>query len=427
MLDPRTTTHDDLRSGTGPWRPGLQRPPGRPLERDMRCDVAIVGAGITGAFLAEHLSARGLEVVVIDREREGFGSTAASTAMLQWEIDLSLRDLAALYGFERAAEIYRLSFEAVGGLARLVGELALPCGFARRETVYLAAGEIGPRELIEEAALRERAGLPGQYLEHAALLSGFGFDRAGAIVSPGSAEADPLCLCHGLLAAAARRGARLVRDEVVAYDDAGRAAAVSLSGGATVEAAHLVLATGYVMPDCVSDDLHEMASSWAIATVPQPPQALWRGRALVWEASRDYCYSRTTPDGRIIFGGGETYSRRDPADIFAFVRRHLLKVYPALAGTRIDHAWGGTLAVTVNRLPFLRRVRPGIYAASGYSGQGVALAPFGGKIIAEAILGNPGRLDSFAALPCPRFPGGKLLRWPALVAGMSWYALRDRI
>ena len=92
MLDPRTTTHDDLRSGTGPWCPGLQRPPGRPLERDMRCDVAIVGAGITGAFLAEHLSARGLEVVVIDREREGFGSTAASTAMLQWEIDLSLRD-----------------------------------------------------------------------------------------------------------------------------------------------------------------------------------------------------------------------------------------------------------------------------------------------------------------------------------------------
>jgi len=138
-------------------------------------------------------------------------------------------------------------------------------------------------------------------------------------------------------------------------------------------------------------------------------------------------YWRPTGDGRILFGGGETYSRRDPADIFAFVRRHLLKVYPALAGTRIDHAWGGTLAVTVNRLPFLRRVRPGIYAASGYSGQGVALAPFGGKIIAEAILGNPGRLDSFAALPCPRFPGGKLLRWPALVAGMSWYALRDRI
>lgn len=392
MLDPRTTTHDDLRSGAGPWRPGLQRPPGRPLERDMRCDVAIVGAGITGAFLAEHLSARGLEVVVIDREREGFGSTAASTAMLQWEIDLSLRDLAALYGFERAAEIYRLSFEAVGGLARLVGELALPCGFARRETVYLAAGEIGPRELIEEAALRARAGLPGQYLEHAALLSGFGFDRAGAIVSPGSAEADPLCLCHGLLAAAARRGARLVRDEVVAYDDAGRAAAVSLSGGATVEAAHLVLATGYVMPDCVSDDLHEMASSWAIATVPQPPQALWRGRALVWEASRDYCYSRTTPDGRIIFGGEDERlsdpERRDSLDqVKTEALRERLHALLPRASLAIDHAWSGAFGQTADGLPLIGRVpgRPRLLAAYGYGGNGITFSFLASRLIGRLL------------------------------------------
>ena len=139
-------------------------------------------------------------------------------------------------------------------------------------------------------------------------------------------------------------------------------------------------------------------------------------------------YFRPTADGRLVFGGGETYSRR------AAARHRRLRappsrssIYPQLADTRIDYAWGGTLAITLHRLPFIRRVRPGVYAASGYSGQGVALAPFAGKVIADAIVGDPARLDRFAALPCPRFPGGKLLRHPALVAGMLWYALRDRL
>ena len=138
-------------------------------------------------------------------------------------------------------------------------------------------------------------------------------------------------------------------------------------------------------------------------------------------------YFRPTADGRLVFGGGETYSRREPRDTAAFVRRHLLKLYPQLAGTRIDYAWGGAVAITRKRLPFIRRLRPGVYAASGYSGQGVALAPFAGKVIADAIAGDPTRLDRFAALPCPPFPGGKRLRHPALVAGMLWYALRDRL
>jgi gamma-glutamylputrescine oxidase len=107
------------------------------------------------------------------------------------------------------------------------------------------------------------------------------------------------------------------------------------------------------------------------------------------------------------------------------VRRHLAKIYPQLANVAIDYAWGGTLAITLPRLPFIRRLRPGVYVAAGYSGQGVALAPFAGKVLAEAIAGDPARLDAFAALPVPAFPGGKLLRRPSLVAAMTWYALRD--
>ena len=170
--------------------------------------------------------------------------------------------------------------------------------------------------------------------------------------------------------------------------------------------------------------------NYILATAPigaGKPGGIIPGGEAVSDSRFVVYYFRPTWDGRLVFGGGETYSPRPPRDLAAFVRRHMLKVYPQLGRCAIEHAWGGTLAITLNRLPFIRRVRPGVYAAAGYSGQGVALAPFAGKVIADAIRGDPARLDRFAALPVPPFPGGRLLRYPALVAGMSWYALRDRL
>jgi gamma-glutamylputrescine oxidase len=138
-------------------------------------------------------------------------------------------------------------------------------------------------------------------------------------------------------------------------------------------------------------------------------------------------YWRPSAEGRLVFGGGETYSANEPGDIRSLVRRHLAATYPALGDVRLDYAWGGSVGITWHRLPLVRRLRPGVYTAGGYSGQGVALAPYSGVLLAEAIAGDTGRFDRFAALPAPPFPGGKLLRPAALVAGMTWYALRDRL
>ena len=399
MLDPQTTRHDDLRTGQGPWLPGVPRPPSRVLEADTRCDVVIVGAGITGALMAEHLTAMGKDVVLIDREREGFGSTAASTAMLQWEIDLRLSQLAALYGFEAAAQIYRLSYQAVGALEELVAGLGIPCGFSPRPTLYLAAGDVGPSELLAEYEARRRAGLPGDFLDHPHLLGGFGFDRAAAILSPGSAEADPLSLCHGLIAAAAGRGARLLREEAVSFDGSATAAAVTLKSGRVVEADAIVLATGYVMPDCVKDDLHRVASSWAIATTPQAPEVLWPGRALVWEASRDYIYCRTTTDGRIVFGGEDEEiddpEQREALDVektVALVGR--LKALLPNVKLDLGHAWSGAFGQTADGLPLIGRVpgHPRLLAAYGYGGNGITFSFLASRMLG-ALLG--GREESW--------------------------------
>jgi gamma-glutamylputrescine oxidase len=138
-------------------------------------------------------------------------------------------------------------------------------------------------------------------------------------------------------------------------------------------------------------------------------------------------YFRKTPDGRLLFGGGENYRPGFPPDLAGFVRRRMLKIYPRMAARRITHAWGGTLGITLTRAPFVGEVAPGVFAAAGYSGQGVALAPYFGKLLAKAVLGDRKGLELLSRLPTPRFPGGRLLRWPTMVAGLGWYALRDRL
>jgi hypothetical protein len=155
----RATSQSELRGGVAPWAVGY-RPIRQPLGENIVTDVLIVGAGITGSLMAEHLTRIGRKVCIIDRERPGFGSTAASTAMLEWEIDRSLAELSDIYGFERAAEVYRLSLGAVAGLYDLVKSLQIVSTLRARDTVYLAGGNIGVRQSLAENEMRGRAGLP---------------------------------------------------------------------------------------------------------------------------------------------------------------------------------------------------------------------------------------------------------------------------
>jgi gamma-glutamylputrescine oxidase len=138
-------------------------------------------------------------------------------------------------------------------------------------------------------------------------------------------------------------------------------------------------------------------------------------------------YYRLSADRRLLFGGGENYTRRFPRDLKSFVRKYMLRVYPQLEDARIDYAWGGTLAVTLKRLPHFGRLEPNVFFAQGFSGHGVALTSLAGKLIAEALAGTAERFDVFARLPVTPFPGGTLLRWPGLVVGMLYYSLRDRL
>ena len=137
-------------------------------------------------------------------------------------------------------------------------------------------------------------------------------------------------------------------------------------------------------------------------------------------------YWKLSGDNRLIFGGGENYRRKFPRDIKGFVGKYMRQIYPQLADTKIDYGWGGTLAITMSRLPHFGRVQDNIWHLQGYSGHGVPTATFAGKLVAEAISGKLERFDVMSNLSTRRFPGGTLLRWPGMVSAMLYYSLRDR-
>jgi gamma-glutamylputrescine oxidase len=252
----------------------------------------------------------------------------------------------------------------------------------------------------------------------------------GGVLDRGAAHLHPLRLVFGLARAAAAAGAAIHEGSWVQRIEPGADVTLRTEAGA-VRADHLILAcNGYhagldrtlaarVMP----------INNFVGVTEPLGDRAAQVLTEDVGVSDDRFVvnYFRMSHDGRLIFGGGESYGYRFPRDIAAKVRRPMLQVFPHLRDTRLDYAWGGTLAITMNRLPHLARLSHNILSASGYSGHGVGNAVQAGRLMAEAVRGQAAGFDAFAALPCPAFPGAGLARAPLLTLAMSWYALRDRL
>jgi glycine/D-amino acid oxidase-like deaminating enzyme len=262
-----------------------------------------------------------------------------------------------------------------------------------RNSLYVATEPAGAGELLAEHRLRERAGLPGTYLDYRSLLREFEIDRPAAILSPGAADVDPLRLAHGLMASAIARGAVLYDGDVVDYQAGGRRVAVTTDNGHAIEANWVVLATGYVMPDFVTSDLHSIASSWALATPTQPPEGRWHHGLVVWEAAQDYLYARTTIDHRIIVGGEDETSIIEaddrkaaaPGKVGAILAR-LKTLFPRVEG-HADHVWSGVFGTTRDGLPLIGPV-PGysnLLAAYGYGGNGITFGFLASRLLAGVI------------------------------------------
>jgi len=365
------------------------------LRRNVRCDVAVLGAGISGALVAEVLTREGLNVVVVDKRDAGCGSTSASTALIQYEIDTPLVELSEMIGPRDAGRAYRLCYESVDAIAALVRRLRQrECVFQRKQSVYLASKSADAPALRKEGAARRAAGIPVDYLDADEVERRFSFRRAGALVSHKAGEMDCYRLTHTLLWQAKREGARIFDQTTVEeYDANPIEVRLKTDHGYTIRAKHVVFATGYEAQDFVPRKVVKLKSTYALASEPLTKFPGWWKRCLIWETSRPYLYLRTTSDHRALVGG-EDDAFRDPERRdrrVATKTKRLEKKFHAMfphIPLEISARWAGTFGETKDGLAYIGGIRqmPRSYFALGFGGNGIVFSQIAAGLICDALL-----------------------------------------
>lgn len=407
-------------------------PPPAPLQGDISADICIVGAGYTGLSAALHLVERGYSVVVLEAERIGWGASGRNGGQLGIGQRKDQRSLEERVGRDWAHRLWELGVESNTLVKELITRHNIQCDLKPgllhaawkkcdaewfRSEVDHMASEYGYTAMryVPRDEMREMVATDCYH---------------GGILDEDGAHLHPLNYALGLARAARAAGVAIHEESRVTDISRTHPALVKTAKG-TVRASHVILAcnaylgmleprvAGMIMP----------INNFIIATEPLGDEArkLIRDDVCIQDTKFVIDYYRLSADGRLLFGGGESYSPNLPKDLAAFVRKPMLRVFPQLETKRIDYAWSGAVAITLKRMPHFGRLEPNITFAHGYSGQGINIATLGGKLVAEAVAGQAERFDIMAKLKTPRFPGGTWLRYPGLVAGMLFYAMKDRL
>ncbi|MDF3605447.1 FAD-binding oxidoreductase [Paracoccus sp. DMF-8] len=404
------------------------------LQGEARADVAIVGGGYTGLSAALHLAQAGLSVTLLEAHRVGFGASGRNGGQVGSGQRLEVDDLERMAGPDTARQLWDLAEDA----KVLVRDIAARSGVPLHDGVahaFATAREFDhARRNIDRLARNygyDRITALGQQDFRAILPS----DRyVGGELDMGAGHLHPLNLAIGMARLARDAGATIHENSAVLRihhaQTAGGLSVLTTDSG-VLRCNHVILAANAYLDRLDGKVAARVMpiNNYIVATEPlgdRVTQVLTRDIA-VHDTKFVVNYWRLSPDQRLIFGGGETLSYRFPTDIAAKVRKPLLQIYPGLADVALTHAWGGSLAITRTRMPCVMRPAPNCLSISGYSGHGVALATLAERIMARAVTGQAGEFDVMARLTPPPFPGGALLRQPLLVAGMTWFALRDRL
>lgn len=404
-----------------------------PARGEIRTDVCVIGAGFTGLSTAYHLAARGYDVRLLEAQRIGFGASGRNGGQVGQGQRRDQDELEALYGKTHAKELWSIGMEAVELVRELAARPEIRATFhpgilhadhrARFVTHSRSHAEFMRTEydyehirFVDRDEIRDIVGSPAYF---------------GGTLDTRSGHIDPLELALGLARLAGEAGATLHEGSRVLAIDEGAQMTVT-TDKARIAADHVVLACNGYVGNLHNDVTRRVMpiNNYIVATEPldyETRRSILRDNIAVADSKFVVNYFRFSDDDRLLFGGTETYGYRFPRDIAAQVRRPMTQIFPQLAETRIDHAWGGTLGITLNRLPHYATYGGRILSMSGFSGQGVALGTLSGQIAAEAIAGQAERFDVMARLNTPEFPGGRHFQYPLMVLGMLWYGLRDRL
>jgi glycine/D-amino acid oxidase-like deaminating enzyme len=387
----------DLYSGNPWWvaKSGLLRSYPA-LHENTDCDVLIVGAGITGALIADTLSGAGMRVCVIDRREAGWGSTSASTALLQKEIDTEMQDLATMVGIDDAVLAYRACEKAVLQLGKLAGKMR-GVEFRRMHSLYFASRSRDEKHVRDEGRLRQQHGFDLKILEPSVLRKQFGIDAPAALLTPVAAEIDPYQLAHALLTRVRRRGGSIHgRTELTAFEPGRGGVHAHTADGRSIRCQHLIFASGYESQLHLDQRVARNRSSYALVSEPVIEGMDCLRKTLVWESARPYLYLRTTHDDRIIVGGLDDSIdiaiKRDASvekKSAALIDR-MQSLFPRMP-LKPAFSWAGTFAETEDGLPFFGphpQHGARVHFAMAYGGNGITYSMIGAEILLDSLQGR---------------------------------------
>jgi gamma-glutamylputrescine oxidase len=407
---------------------------GENLEDNKDTEICIIGGGYTGVSAALHLAQLGHSVILLEAHKIGWGASGRNGGQVCTGQRKEQDDLEDMLGLDHAKQLWQLGEEAKDTVKSLITEFDIDCDYKNG----IAHPNHKPQYAEHSKRYVEKLNNEYQYdsikyldREEMARITG-SESYFGGSLDHGAAHLHPLNYVLGIAHAAQDLGVKIYEHcEVSAYSF-GKTVTIC-AGHYKIQAERLILAcngylgklelrlAGRIMPINNFVAATEPLSKELANKINPDDIAIADSRFVV-------NYYRLSSDRRLLFGGGENYRSRFPPDIATFVRKPMSQVYPQLADTPIEFSWGGTLAVTLNRLPHFGTLENGrLLYAQGYSGQGVALATLAGKLLAETINGQTDRFNAIARLPTPTFPGGTMLRWPGMVMGMAYYAMKDRI
>jgi glycine/D-amino acid oxidase-like deaminating enzyme len=366
------------------------------LGSSLSCEVAIVGGGLCGSFIAYYLAEAGIDTVIVDKRDFGAGSTSASTALVMYEIDVLLSDLIKIRGEGEAVRSYKLCEEATDKIRNVVRKLGGNCGFREKNSLYLAS-RVGDKTILKtEYETRRRFGFDVDFLDRHDIEGTFSFSRSAALLSSNDAEVDPYLLTHALLKHAEEKGLRAFdRTEVRKYKRKSRGVEITTDRGFRVDAKKVVFATGFESPNWIKQKVVKLKSTYAIATEPLEKFIGWGyDQCLIWESSRPYLYIRTTSDGRIIIGGEDedfvNPTRRDrliPTKAATLLRK-VRRLFPKM-NLELAYAWAGTFGETGDGLPYVGEPSfPNIWFALCFGANGTNFAQMASEIIRDSFLGK---------------------------------------
>ncbi|MES1201310.1 MAG: FAD-binding oxidoreductase [Pseudomonadota bacterium] len=398
------------------------------LQGEVTADVCVIGGGFTGLSAALHAAERGFSVVLLEAGKIGWGASGRNGGQMIPGLRKGAAELVRTFGKKRARALFDLALEGRSLVEDLVSKHNISCDL-RTNGHFTAASKPSDLRWMET----EVEALASMHYPQARTFSRVDAEAKlaspifhGGLYDAGGGHMHPLNFALGLANAARKAGVRL-------YENS---AALSVGDGHRIDTREGAVTARYTVIACdallggleprIAGRIMPVAN-YLVATAPLP-----NARELIpddWAVSDSRFvvdYFRRTADDRLLFGGGERYTPDPPADIAAFVRPYIERIFPQLRGFRADHAWGGLVSISMTRLPHIGRIGD-VFFAHGYSGQGVLIAPLAGKLIAEAMAGTAERFDVLARVAPPEFPGGAALRSPLYVLGMLYYALRDRL